>query len=311
MIMSEIRGNPITPTSWFCCTCCLRGRTYSIGFLRFCKQATLQFCFIKPVMALCTLILLPFGKYSDGNFSITDGYLYITIIYNISVSLALYALFLFYFAAKELLAPYQPILKFFIVKSIIFVSFWQGVLLAIIELAGALDPADEAKDETSSIPAGTVSAGYQNFLICIEMFFCAIGLRYAFPFDVYMEKQGLGSSNMQQSISNNLKDTVNPRDMFNDTIHNFSPAYQQYMQQGTVSDDMDSGYYHHYPQTNGKEMVNPAASSGGGSGGGNGSSSSNGGGGIMGKARSGTGGGGSKRSGHTEKTTLLSSDDEY
>ena len=72
-----------------------------------------------------------------------------------------------------------------------------GVLLAIIELAGALDPADETKDETASIPAGTVSAGYQNFLICIEMFFCAIGLRYAFPFDVYMEKQGLGSSNMQ------------------------------------------------------------------------------------------------------------------
>ncbi|XP_054763132.2 transmembrane protein 184B-like isoform X1 [Lytechinus pictus] len=301
--MSEIRGNPITPTSWFCCTCCLRGKTYSIGFLRFCKQATLQFCFIKPVMALCTLILLPFGKYSDGNFSITDGYLYITIIYNISVSLALYALFLFYFAAKDLLAPYQPVLKFFLVKSIIFVSFWQGVLLAILELAGAINPAT-TKDGKSSIPAGTVSAGYQNFLICIEMFFCAIGLRYAFSFDIYMEKQGLGSSNMQQSISNNLKDTVNPRDMFNDTIHNFSPAYQQYMQQGTMSDDMDSGFYHHYPQNNGREMVNPA------SGGGGNSSSSNGGGSIMGKGRGGVGGG-SKRSGHTEKTTLLSSDDEY
>ena len=32
--------------------------------------------------------------------------------------------------------------------------------------------------------AGTVSAGYQNFLICIEMFFAAIALKYAFPYQV-------------------------------------------------------------------------------------------------------------------------------
>ena len=59
-------------------------------------------------------------------FSVQDGYLYIMIIYNISVSLALYALFLFYFACRDILTPYEPILKFFMVKSIIFVSFWQG-----------------------------------------------------------------------------------------------------------------------------------------------------------------------------------------
>lgn len=49
-----------------------------------------------------------------------------TIIYNVSVSLALYALFLFYFATRELLSPYSPVLKFFMVKSVIFLSFWQG-----------------------------------------------------------------------------------------------------------------------------------------------------------------------------------------
>jgi hypothetical protein len=32
--------------------------------------------------------------------------------------------------------------------------------------------------------AETVSAGYQNFLICIEMFFAACAFRYAFPFHV-------------------------------------------------------------------------------------------------------------------------------
>ena len=101
-------------------TCCLWGRTYSIGFLRFCKQvrtkrpsslvsavlpplrknkyqrrrgwnlvvylnstfpitllpppppslpqATLQFCVVKPLMAMITVILQAFGKYRDGDF---------------------------------------------------------------------------------------------------------------------------------------------------------------------------------------------------------------------------------------------------
>lgn len=56
------------------------------------------------------------------------GYLYITIIYNISITLALYALFLFYIATKELLSAYDPKMKFLTIKSVIFLSFWQGQL---------------------------------------------------------------------------------------------------------------------------------------------------------------------------------------
>jgi len=55
------------------------------------------------------------------------GYLYITIIYNISITLALYALFLFYIATKELLSAYDPKMKFLTIKSVIFLSFWQGL----------------------------------------------------------------------------------------------------------------------------------------------------------------------------------------
>lgn len=56
----------------------------------------------------------------------STGYLYITMIYNVSVSLALYGLFLFYFSTKDLLTPFDPVLKFFTIKSVIFLSFWQG-----------------------------------------------------------------------------------------------------------------------------------------------------------------------------------------
>ena len=55
------------------------------------------------------------------------GYLYIMLINNVSITLALYGLFLFYFATKSMLKPYSPILKFFTIKSVIFLTFWQGL----------------------------------------------------------------------------------------------------------------------------------------------------------------------------------------
>ncbi|XP_043924378.1 transmembrane protein 184B isoform X3 [Protopterus annectens] len=231
-IMSEIRGKPIESSCMYG-TCCLWGKTYSIGFLRFCKQATLQFCVVKPLMAIITVILQAFGKYRDGDFDVASGYLYITIIYNISVSLALYALFLFYFATRELLSPYSPVLKFFMVKSVIFLSFWQGMLLAILEKFGAIP---KIRVANVSVGEGTVAAAYQNFIICVEMFFAAIALRHAFTYRVYVDKRldSQGRCAPMKSISSSLKETMNPHDIVQDAIHNFSPAYQQYTQQSTL-----------------------------------------------------------------------------
>ncbi|XP_008116602.1 transmembrane protein 184A isoform X1 [Anolis carolinensis] len=229
-IMAEIRGKPIV-SSCIYGTCCLQGMSYSIGFLRFCKQATLQFCIVKPLMALITIILQAFGKYNDGDFNVHSGYLYITIIYNFSVSLALYALFLFYFATMDLLRPFEPVLKFLTIKAVIFLSFWQGMLLAILEKCGVI-PEVQIIDG-KAVGAGTVAAGYQNFIICIEMLFASIALRYAFTCQVYREKKENATATLapMQSISSGLKETMSPQDIVQDAIHNFSPAYQQYTQQ--------------------------------------------------------------------------------
>ena len=52
-------------------------------------------------------------------------YLWITILYNVTYTLALYALLLFYMGTHELLAPFNPLLKFAVVKSVVFLTFWQ------------------------------------------------------------------------------------------------------------------------------------------------------------------------------------------
>ena len=228
-IMTEIRGRPIK-SSYFYCTCCLAGYSYNIGTLRFCKQGTLQFCFIKPVMSLVVIILQAYGLYRDGDWN-SEGYLSITIIYNISISIALYALFLFYFATRDLLRPFDPALKFISVKAVIFLSFWQGIVLAVLEKINFIQPL-ASDDGTVFTQAGTVSAGYQNFLICIEMFFAAIAMKFAFPISTYMSTNTTsgGRNVTMQSISSTLRETMNPRDIMTDALHNFHPQYSQYTQ---------------------------------------------------------------------------------
>ncbi|KAH9278558.1 Transmembrane protein [Echinococcus granulosus] len=259
-IMAEIRGKEI-PYSWVFCTCCFSGQVFTIGFLRFCKQATLQFCLVKPLMAIAIIIMQLTGVYKHGVWSWSNGYFYTTIIYNVSAFLALYALVLFYLATSSILRPFDPIIKFGIVKSVVFLCFWQGVILAILEKTAVLP----------SLPytnVGTVAAGIQNFLICFEMLAAAIALRYAFPHILYSvgvntrrhygeidedddidvgngstgEKCGLMGGNVWKNDDNvvsvgrpsglhNLKDTFNPRDMLRDAFHNFHPTYRQYTEQ--------------------------------------------------------------------------------
>ena len=94
-------------------------------FLRRCKQGTLQFVLLKPVMAALTLILYAANAYTDGDMSPRNGYFYISILYNVCYTFALYGLMLFWIGASELLAPFNPLLKFVLVKTVVFLTFWQ------------------------------------------------------------------------------------------------------------------------------------------------------------------------------------------
>jgi hypothetical protein len=85
----------------------------------------LQFVILKPILVFVTLVLYGSGLYEDGSFSARDGYLYITLVYTISYTGALAALVLFYVACKDLLRPFYPFSKFVIIKSVVFLTFWQ------------------------------------------------------------------------------------------------------------------------------------------------------------------------------------------
>lgn len=87
--------------------------------LRALKYWTWQFVVIRPVCSVLMILLELIGIYPswlDWTF---------TIILNISVSMALYALVLFYHVFAKELAPHKPLSKFLCVKGIVFFCFWQ------------------------------------------------------------------------------------------------------------------------------------------------------------------------------------------
>lgn len=54
------------------------------------------------------------------------------MVYNTSYSVALYGLLMFYKATRPLLTPFKPVQKFVAVKSVIFATYWQSVIVHFI-----------------------------------------------------------------------------------------------------------------------------------------------------------------------------------
>eukprot|EP00040_Diaphanoeca_grandis_P034049 m.209572 g.209572 ORF g.209572 m.209572 type:complete len:426 (+) comp33044_c0_seq1:228-1505(+) len=223
-LLGSLDGRMNVP-KWITCTCCMQPFPYGLQFVRFIKQGCLQFCLVKPLMAVVTIIAVATDSYADGDFRPDRAYLYVSLIYNTSIGVALSALLLFYYATKDLLAPFRPVLKFFIVKAVIFFAFWQGFGLMIAQNIGVI------QDE-GGVEAGQIAMAYQNFIICFEMVLASVGLLYGFPHADY--KIGSGSLAGKPGVVvkgalSNLKHTINPNDIVNDTVRNFSQKYKKYV----------------------------------------------------------------------------------
>ncbi|URE22090.1 hypothetical protein MUK42_17636 [Musa troglodytarum] len=193
-------------------TCCFPSIPLDGRFIRRCKQGGLQFVILKPILVVITFIFYAKGKYEDGNFSVDQAYLYITIIYTISYSMALYALALFYVACKDLLRPFNPVPKFIIIKSVVFLTYWQGVLVFLAAKSKLIKNAEEAAD-------------LQNFVLCVEMLAAAVGHLYAFPYKEYAGANIGASGGLRGSLFHALKFN----DFYHDTVHQFAPTYHDYV----------------------------------------------------------------------------------
>ena len=93
-------------TSYMMCNCCLKDKQYDLRFLRFCKRATLQFCFLKPPLAITTIILAVKDKYHEGNWSPVEGYfLFVSVKIKNSFRIFVYLYYLQYIGLFGSICP--------------------------------------------------------------------------------------------------------------------------------------------------------------------------------------------------------------
>lgn len=142
------------------------------------KRGILQYVWLKPVLCFGMLILEVLGWYDVNDLGPRSLYLWFNLVYNFSVSLSLYCLAIFWRILWADLRPFNPVGKFLCVKLIIFASYWQGILLAILNFAGVL-PGNSSEDENG---APNIGMSIQNALLCCELIFFAFGHWISFSY---------------------------------------------------------------------------------------------------------------------------------
>ena len=94
----------------------------------------------------------------------TSRYPYVTLTLNFSQMYALYCLLVFYDVMWSYLAHIRPLGKFLSIKAVVFVTWWQSVLLAALFSSHVLRAPAGAKFGDLQY-----SNAIQDFLVCLEV----------------------------------------------------------------------------------------------------------------------------------------------
>ena len=176
------------------------------------KRGILQYTWLKPILGVSAIVMKATGTYKEGYISVTSGYTWSGILYNISVTVSLYSLGLFWVCMNNDLKPFRPMPKFICIKLIIFASYWQGFLLSILVWLGVFP------DNVPGYSPDNLAAAIQNALICCEMPGFAVAHWYAFSWKDYADNT---ISSARMPVKYAIRDAFGPRDLIEDSKDTF------------------------------------------------------------------------------------------
>mmetsp|Transcript_34767 Transcript_34767/g.52091 ORF Transcript_34767/g.52091 Transcript_34767/m.52091 type:complete len:465 (-) Transcript_34767:1284-2678(-) len=148
-----------------------------------CQFLAMQFVFFRPLTAIVSFVLESMRDGDAGGFSSPD--FIIMMIENVSVFLAFSGLLKFYHAVQDDLAWCQPFAKFLTIKGVVFMTFWQGLIISIIFHANTDD--DKSDDDESNSGSSYSAKSIQHILICMEMLFFSAAHMCVFPAEEWEE----------------------------------------------------------------------------------------------------------------------------
>lgn len=198
------------------------------------KRGILQYVWLKPILALASIIMKATDTYQEGYIGLGSGYLWTGIIYNVSVTISLYSLAMFWVCLHDDLTPFRPVPKFLCVKLIIFASYWQGFFLSILQWLGALG-------NVAGYTPDNLAAAIQDSLICFEMPLFAMAHWYAFSWHDYADPT---VSAARMPVKYALRDAFGGRDLVEDTkftIRGKNYGYRVFDSGDNIIPHMESG----------------------------------------------------------------------
>ncbi|EPY35375.1 transmembrane protein 184C [Angomonas deanei] len=192
--------------------CCIPSYPLDRAFYLRCKRWVLQCALIKPITSFIALVTDPFGIYQEGTFAVNNVYTYNCIIINFSLTWALYYLVLFEIECGKEMHYARTFLKFLCVKSIIFFSYWQSVLVSLLAMSGILYM---GKNDHES---ETTSAVIQDLLMCFELLPVAFLHRAAFGRDKLDEEMACVPVYMKDNNTGNFRANIDTALSVNDIV---------------------------------------------------------------------------------------------
>ncbi|KAI1308027.1 DUF300 domain protein [Xylaria venustula] len=198
------------------------------------KRGILQYAWLKPILALTAIIMKATDTYKEMYISLSSGYMWTAIVYNISVTVSLYSLGLFWVCMHDDLTPFRPVPKFLCIKLIIFASYWQGFLLSILVWLGAIP------DDVPDYSQDNLAAAIQDALICVEMPIFAAAHWYAFSWHDYADNS---VSSARMPVKYAVRDAFGVVDLIEDSKETFrgdNYSYRVFDSSGKVIAHEDS-----------------------------------------------------------------------
>lgn len=139
-----------------------------------CQFFTMQFVFVRPITTVAIVIADQF-KECRWDPKCVQFYLMMTV--NISIFFAFTGLIRFYHVVNREIKWVNPFAKFLCIKGVVFMTFWQSIVISFI----AHTVYKRQADVNEEYDATEWSKQAQSFLVCLEMFFFAIVHIFVFP----------------------------------------------------------------------------------------------------------------------------------
>ncbi|KAJ3236428.1 hypothetical protein HDU81_010811 [Chytriomyces hyalinus] len=149
------------------------------AFLVNTKICILQYVVVRPIMTIAAYFMEWYGIYCPVSMDWRYGSVWVNSINLVSVSVAMYALILFYIVIHHEIPERKPLWKFIAVKFVVFFSFWQSIVISILDTAGVIKGTSAwSSDNTSSL--------IEAFLISFEMIIASFIHMKAFSYKEYI-----------------------------------------------------------------------------------------------------------------------------